>query len=113
MESEVGVESTGQRELLAGYQGSCIDYRRTSDFGRAREPFTWLSDQAPDDTTREVAAALQECMHSREAVWFEVRERDEEEWRVKFSGKVHVLYADLDSRLLKVRAILQWAPAAT
>lgn len=110
MTTEVELDGAGQRQLLAGFHGSCSDYLRTGDFGREREPFTWLSASGPDDTTNEVAAALQEFMHERSAVSFEAWELEDEEWRVQFSGKVRVLYAELDSRLLKVRALLQWAP---
>ncbi|MEX2542399.1 MAG: hypothetical protein WD314_11350 [Trueperaceae bacterium] len=99
-----------QKEMLAGNQGQCTDYRRATDFGRGREPFTWLSSDGDEDSNLTLAARLRDFKRSREAVGFEAWELEDERWRVVFGGAVVVIYVEMDARLPKVRALLQWAP---
>ena len=99
-----------QREVLAGNNGRCSGYKRTDAFGHAREPFTWLSDDALDVDNEAIAEELRSLQRSRAAAKFEAWEVEDEMWQMIHSGRVNVLYVELDSRISKVRALLQWVP---
>lgn len=102
-----------QREMLAGNRGHCSDYKHTNVFGHAREPFTWLSVDGQEDDHQLLVTELLAIQRSRGVARFEAWEVEDESWRIVHSGEVHVIYVELDARLAKVRALLQWVVPAS
>lgn len=106
-------ESELQREVLAGKNGRCSGYKRTDTFGHAREPFTWLSDDGSEDQNQLIADELRALQRNHAVAEFEVWEAEDEMWHMIQSGGVHVLYVEMDVRISKVRALLQWAAVSS
>ena len=108
---EALIEQDVLRDVLAGHRGHCGDYKNASGLGQSLQPFTWLSTSNFEEDPEKLDSELQMFKRTREAVWFEARELKNEQWRVVLSGKVRVLYAEVDAKLHQVRALLQWAPS--
>lgn len=106
---EVQTADRSRRELLAGHEGMCKGFRRTEDFGHARDPFTWLSSSELSEDVAGLARKLQESKQTHDPLRFEAWQAEEAGWVMVLGGDVQVLYAEVDERLTKVRAILQWA----
>ena len=113
MSTRPAQESRNRRELLAGNCGRCSDYQRTGDLGRGQEPFTWLSDDGSDESNVSLEDDLKQLQRRREAVRFEVHALEGTRWTVLMSGSVRIIYVECDTRLSKVRALLQWVPGDT
>lgn len=100
-----------KKEMLAGNRGNCADYKRSHDFGRAREPFTWMSSDDSEEANELLESQLQDYQRSGEPVRFEAWEAEDGRWQMAFTAEVRVLYVEIDTRLPKVRALLQLIPA--
>lgn len=109
---EVQSSDQPRRELLAGHEGVCKGFRRTEDFGHARDPFTWLSSSDLNGDVAGLARELQASKKTHDPLRFEAWEAEDAGWVMVLGGDVLVLYAEVDERLTKVRAILQWADGA-
>ena len=100
-------------EVLAGHFGHCDDYKLASGLGQTMQPFTWLSQTRQTEDVEKLSDELREFKRTREAILFEAREFKERQWKVTLSGKVNVIYTEIDTHGSRVRALLQWAPDVT